>query len=262
MSFKPKPLKLNWNQELPKYYFDNSPFKTHLFNAISIMFRHGEPFFIDSVKNYQNIISDSKQLEDIDNFIKQESGHSVTHKNYDAWLISQGLPVEYLENIHLNNLKRVKKLLGTKGCLITTAVFEHVTAIAAEYILLNPELMEKMHPYFREIWIHHSIEEIEHKSVAMDILNIIGVNKFRRIASSLFWGILFITAVLRSTIVLLYADKQLWKWRTIKDAASLLFNYRNGIITSLFLPWIRCLKMNFHPNDHDTTLLLQRFVKV
>jgi hypothetical protein len=262
MSFKPKPLKLNWDQELPKYYFDNSPFKTHLFNSISILFRYGEPFFIDSVKNYRNHITDLALLEDVDNFIKQEIGHSVTHKNYDAWLISQGLPIEYLENILLNNLEKIKKLLGTKGCLITTTVFEHVTAIAAEYVLLNPSVMEKMHPHFKKIWEHHSIEEIEHKAVATDVLNTIGVNKVRRIVSSIIWGIIFITVILRNTIILLHADKQLWKWRTVKDAANLLFNYRDGIVTSLLLPWIRCLKINFHPNDHDTTLLLQRFSKV
>jgi len=72
-------------------------------------------------------------------------------------------------------------------------------------------------------------------------------------------GFVFIFAVLKITAILLKADKQLWKWRTFKDAASLLFNYRNGIVIKLFLPWTKSLRKDFHPNDHDTTLLLQRF---
>ena len=58
--FKEQPLKQDWEQELPKYYFDNSPVKTHFLNALSITFPHGERFFIDSVKNYKDRIDDEE----------------------------------------------------------------------------------------------------------------------------------------------------------------------------------------------------------
>jgi predicted metal-dependent hydrolase len=262
MNVKPTVLKLNWDQDLPKYYFDNSPFKTHLFNSISIMFEQGEVFFIKSVNYYRDIITEPAQLKNIDNFIKQEAGHTVVHKKYNEWISSHGLPKDYIENITLKHLNRFEKIFGNKGCLVTTTTLEHITAIAAEYVLLHPTVMEKMHPHFREIWEHHSIEEIEHKAVAMSILNKIGSYKFRRFINVIIWGPAFIFCAIANTIRLLRADKQLWKWRTVKDAVDLLFNYRHGIFTKLIFPWMRCLKINFHPNNHDTTLLLQRFAKV
>ena len=259
MSFESRKFKVDWNQDLPKYYFDNSPFKTHFFNSISLQFKEGERFFIETVKMHRDSVTNKQQLADIDSFIKQESWHSYTHQQYNNWLTSQGYPAEYIEkNNALKGFGRLKKLLSPKGLLTTTTSFEHITAIAAEYVLTNPEVMEKMHPHFRKLWEIHSIEEIEHKAVAFDTLNAIGGNPLRQLNYFII-GIIFIISIFRITAILLKEDKQLWKWRTFRDAASLLFNHRNGIVIKLFVPWTHALKKDFHPNNHDTTSLLQRF---
>lgn len=259
MSFESRKFKVDWNQNLPKYYFDNSPFKTHLFNSFSLLFKEGERFFIETVKMHKDSVTDEQQLADIDSFIKQESWHSYTHQQYNNWLTSQGSPAEYIEeNVVLRGFGKIKKRIGPKGWLTTTTSYEHITAIAAEYVLTHPEVMEKMHPHFRKLWEMHSIEEIEHKSVAFDTLTAIGGNP-RRQLNCFVMGIVFIFAIFKITAILLKADKQLWKWRTFKDAASLLFNFRNGIVTKLFVPWTKSLKKDFHPNNHNTTTLLQRF---
>lgn len=257
--FKEHQLRQNWSQDLPKYYFDNSPFKTHLLNALSITFPHGERFFIDSVKHYKDQITDPSQLEAITVFVKQENWHRYAHQQYNTWLAAQGLPAKHLEDLTLAKLEWTKEKLGNRGCLSVTASMEHITAIFAEHLLTHPELLDSMHPHFRQIWTWHSIEEIEHKAVAMDTLNAIGGGSRRK--AMIVATLNFVWDISKNTIALLRADNQLYKWRTICDAASLLFGFKNGIVTKLISPWLTFMKKDFHPRQHDNTELLSKFSK-
>ena len=72
----------------------------------------------------------------------------------------------------------------------------------------------------------------------------------------------FIWDISRNLIVLLKADGQLWKWQTLKDAGSLLFNTKNGFVTKLFMPWLGFMRQGFHPSQHDNTHLLLQYSKV
>lgn len=257
--FKEQPLKQDWTQELPKYYFDNSPFKTHFLNALSITFPHGERFFIDSVKNYQDRITDTEQQQAIATFVKQENWHRYAHQQYNLWLTSQGLPAEYLEDLALKKIQYIKTKISRRGQLASTVSLEHITAIFADHLLTHPELLNSMHPHFRRLWTWHAIEEIEHKNVAMDTINAVGGGKLR--ISMLLTTMNFAWDIARNTLVLLQADRQLWKLQTLKDAGSMLFNLKNGFVTKLFGPWLGFMRQDFHPSHHDNTKLLLQYSK-
>jgi predicted metal-dependent hydrolase len=72
----------------------------------------------------------------------------------------------------------------------------------------------------------------------------------------------FVWDISRNLIVLLKADKQLWKWQTLKDAGSLLFNRKNGFVSKLFIPWLGFMRRDFHPSQHDNNDLLLQYSKV
>lgn len=252
--FKEQPLKQDWTQDLPKYYFDNSPCKTHFLNALSITFPHGERFFIDSVKNYQDRISDPEQKEAILTFVKQENWHRYAHQQYNLWLTNQGLPAEYLEEVTLKKIDYIKTKISRRGQLASTVGLEHITAIFAEHLLTHPELLNSMHPHFRQLWTWHAIEEIEHKNVAIDTINAVGGGKLK--FSMMLTTLNFIWDISRNVVVLLQADKQLWKLQTLKDAGSLLFNTKNGFVNHLFKPWLSFMRKDFHPSQHDNRNLL------
>ena len=69
MTFKTFNLKLDWDQELPLYWFDNSPFKTHFMNSLSTRFFHGEKFFIDTFNKFKNDINDPQLKEQVEQTI-------------------------------------------------------------------------------------------------------------------------------------------------------------------------------------------------
>lgn len=261
MEFISKPLKLDWDKELPKYYVDNNVFKTHFFNALSITFPTGERFFIESVKAVQDKVDD-KLSQYIDTFIKQENWHGYAHNQYNIWLSKQGIPLEKLENRVLKPLNFVKKSLTNKQKLTTTVCIEHMSTLITVYLLTYPEILNSMDPHFRQVWIWHSVEEIEHKSVAMDTLNATCTFTMNLRRLNMIFTTCYATWVVFSiTWSLLNADKQLWKWKTFKDATSFMFNKKNGFIRKSFKPWFNFMSYNFHPNNHDHTNLLKKYSK-
>lgn len=259
MTFVEQPLRQDWSVELPKYYFDNSPTKTHILNAFSITLPQGEKLFIDSIKNARHKVSSAARLHDIDVFIKQENWHTYAHQQYNQWLILQGLSADTLEEyVVRKRLDFLKEHLPPQVNLNVTVCLEHITSTIATLILENPELQDKMHPHFRQLWVWHSIEEIEHRSVAMDTLNTaFNLNINRKRACMILTTSAFIWDIFLITISLLKEDNQLWKWKTLKDGMDVILNIRK-----VFTPWLRFMKMNFHPNDVDHTTLLQKYNKI
>ena len=257
--FKEHPLKQDWSQDLPKYYFDHSPCKTHFFNALSVTFPQGERYFIDSVKHYKDRIDCVRQQEEISVFVKQENWHRYAHQQYNSWLENQGMPVEQLENLVTDKIEFIKKKFRPRAQLASTVCLEHITAIFAEHLLSHPEILRKLHPHFRQTWKWHAIEEIEHKSVAMNVYNSIGGKSLR--FAMLMTTINFTWDITRNTILLLKADGQLWKWRTLKDAIGLMFDKNTGFVRKMFKPWLAFMRKDFHPDDIDNTGLLLQYSK-
>jgi len=250
-------LRQDWNQDLPKYWLDNSPFKTHFMNSMSAVFPNGERFFIDAVKNYKDTITDLKLLAEVNEFVKQEVWHGHAHQKYNDWLAQQGLPVAQAAQANFDRLEKVKNKYGPKGQLAVTVGLEHITAITSSVSLRNRTFYRSMHPHFEQIWFWHAVEEVEHKAVTMDVWCSIN-GKEKSLHRALFVAtILYWYTILSTTVKFLHADKQLWRWRNIKDAWEILFAKNTGMIRAGYNLWKDFFKQGFHPTDHDDTVLLK-----
>jgi predicted metal-dependent hydrolase len=261
MTFTAFNLKLDWDQELPLYWFDNSPFKTHFMNSLSTRFFHGEKFFIDTFNKFKNDITDPQLKEQVEQFILQESLHRGVHRQFDKWLESKGYPIKFLETLSDTQIAKLQSNENKERMLLVTLCLEHLTLVFAEFYLNHPELLEQMHPHFRRLWTWHAIEEIEHKTVAHDLLTSVH-NKLelKRIYSVIVTLSTF-AKIIKGTVILLKQDKQLWKWTTLKDAWKFLFNLKNGVLIHTVNPYLKIMNKDFTPNDIDHTLLLSKYQK-
>lgn len=259
------PLRQDWSnsQNLPKYYFGGSPFKTHFLHALSLAFPNGEKFFIDSIKNYRDKITDPELKEQVTVFIKQESWHTYAHQQYNNWVRDQDLPADDILARANARTEKLKRTMPKIIWLETTVAIEHLTAIISAHHLANEHRIKDVDPYFREIWEWHMIEELEHKAVAMDVVNTVG-----RVENLKIRRIIYFNATVGSfknfvehTILLLKADNQLWKWRTLKDMLVYFFGPRHGLLTHIFIPWLKGFKKDFHPNDIDDQHLLEKYYR-
>ena len=243
----------NWNQELPVYWFDNNPVKTHFMNAFQFDFPGGEKYIIDSIRVFKKDIQDVELQEDIEELFRQESWHTKVHTEYNSWLEKCGYPIH---KMHKPSDTKVTSDLGNLACTVIT---EHLTVVISDWITSNPDMIEKMHPHFKEMWQWHMGEESDHRGVSYDVWNTI-VNKviqkhpsFQQTSKKILnralprLTFLIYKNMLLNTITLLRKDGQLYKWKTLKDFLTLMFNPRSGFVIHTLVPTLNLLRKDFHP---------------
>ena len=152
-------------------WHSRGPPVTHFFNALSIFFPVGERFFIASIRNYRDQVTDAQLKEAVTAFIGQEAMHGREHERYNRLLKDDGMPVSALERSVAWALGAAQKLMPKSWQLATTLALEHHTAILADRLLSRPDLLQDSEPAFARLWRWHALEETEHKGVAFDVWN-------------------------------------------------------------------------------------------
>ena len=154
---------------VPRYWFGNSAFRTHLINGINFVFPAGERFFIRSVNHYSNRVS-KEMRERIRGFAGQEAMHQVEHLRFFATLEHQGYEIQsFIEWYERVAYDFIEQRFPPEVRLATTAALEHYTASMGEFAL-SSGLLDAAHDQIRDLLMWHAAEEIEHKSVAYDLL--------------------------------------------------------------------------------------------
>jgi predicted metal-dependent hydrolase len=237
-----------------RHWCGGDAFRSALFNALSMSFPVGEQFFIDSVRNGFKALPPAQQEKfkaEVQGFIGQEATHRRIHALFNGHLEKQGLVNDWAPRAQ----ERMKLMEGLdpRHHLGITAANEHFTAIMADWMLANPDLLATTDERLRTLWLWHSAEESEHKSTAFDLYKALGGNEewrikwFKRITT------VFLVDTLRQTVNNLRRDGTLWKWSTWKSAASYLFGPR-GLIRASVKPWRAWFQNGFHPAQQHSTL--------
>ena len=238
---------------IARHWCAGDAFRTALFNALSMSFPVGEQFFIDSVRNGLKALPSAKQEQfrtEVQGFIGQEATHRRLHALYNAQLEKLGLENRWEPRAR----KRLQLLDGidARHAVAITAANEHFTAILADWMLHNADMLGDRDARLKTLWLWHSAEESEHKSTAFDVYRALGGNEewratwMRRVT----W--IFLTDTLRQTVHNLRLDGTLWKWGTWASAASYLFGKR-GLIRQNYRPWREYFRADFHPSQQDSS---------
>jgi len=182
--------------DLPEYWSDGHKGLTMAQNIFSLVIPEGEMFFVRSVMRVKKQIKDPQLLEDITNFAKQEAYHAKAHQQFNNALRKYGYNVDKYAHGTKGLFNLIEKFMPAKFGLGVTAFLEHLTAMGAESAHRYPQLQDNWPKEAREIWDWHAIEEMEHKSVAFDVLSEIGGGYFTRVFSAIgFMMIVTIAAV-------------------------------------------------------------------
>ncbi len=152
-----------------RWWHTGAPDRTMIFDALSLMFPHGEKFFIDAVRLYADGVTDEALKRDIKGFSAQEAIHLREHNAYNRRLTTLGYPAEKLDDGMRRLFKFVRNNLSKPYQLAIACALEHFTAILAQEILVNPAHLDGADPAFVRMWQWHAIEEVEHRSVAFNV---------------------------------------------------------------------------------------------
>ena len=266
--------RMNFNFDtVPEYWMGGNAGLTHFMTALSALFPAGEKFFIDSVRavRYHSMLKNNADLQkEISAFIGQEAMHTHEHVGFNASAQKFGHDVDALER-HTDTViqttrKFMAKLAKPIGItqemvdLTTTTALEHFTATIASQLLTNSHIQELMtDDTMKTMWLWHAIEENEHKAVAYDVFKGVFGKGLRAYALR--------TSSLVISMVILFFIQNYFLWRLLKQDKQLnlenlrmIYRYAyspsKGIITGMGKEMLLYFNPNFHPNDSDTTTLL------
>jgi uncharacterized protein len=227
-------------------------FRTALFDALSMSFPVGEQFFIDSVREGFQALPPERQERfrtEVQGFVGQEATHRRLHGLYNAQLEQRGLVNAWAPRAQV----RMKQLAGLdpRHALGITAANEHFTAIFADFLLHNADLLGERDPRLATLWLWHSAEESEHKCTAFDLYQALGGSHEWRVQWMRRVTFFFLTDTLRQTLDNLRRDGALWKWSTWRSGWTFLFG-RRGLVTLTYRPWREYFRRDFHPSQQDS----------
>src|SRR5580658_5959905 len=188
---------------VPRHWLAGNLFATHLANGLNLLFPAGERFFVRSVRKYLDRIDDPKLRDDIKGFSGQEGLHAYAHERYFEALERQGFDVRTFLGLYEKIAFGIaENAFPPEVRLSVTAACEHFTATMATHALQRYADGNMMlgDPTMRALFLWHAVEEIEHRSVAFDVLRAVNPSYALRIggfalASSLLFG-LWTTAAL------------------------------------------------------------------
>ncbi|HEX6590538.1 MAG TPA: metal-dependent hydrolase [Moraxellaceae bacterium] len=242
---------------VPRYWADKDPVLSHFLNSLSLSFPDGEQFFVDSVRHFRDLVQDEQRQKEISGFIGQEAMHSLEHKSFNDMLKHQGYTElsEKAIGVAKYLIKMGQREYSPRTLLAMTAGLEHITAILANAILKNPELLEKMDESVRPLWMWHAIEETEHKAVAFDLYEDVSGDYKMRVRA-------FLSGSLGLTI---FASVFTWRflkqdglhrrpWKLVPGALTL-----GSLLLKIAPDYLDYLRPNFHPWDDDNSELIAQY---
>lgn len=254
----PRRLRFQIPKDLPRYWNDNCPIKTHILNAIAILAPAFERLAISSVLPFKDNAGNPLLCEQLKGFIGQESAHGGEFIRYNQILKLQGYDTKRLEKGNLKRFKWLSEKLSSKMHLSLTLAAEHLTAIISDLILRDKTWLHNAEPTTRALWRWHAIEEIEHKAVVFDLYKQVRGGYFTRIA-----GMWLVTGMLGGLLLnnfghLVIRDKLIFKlsfWiRTFQVCWG-----RAGFLRKLILPYLRYYLPFFHPWHQDNHELIAKW---
>ena len=238
--------------QIPRFWLDNDPFRSRMFDALSLTFPEGERYFIKSVRLFRAKINDPALQQRVTDFIQQEAQHGIAHEQMNQQMKLQGMPVDQFIQRLSQVFKHDLTYRSPQFNIAMTAAAEHLTALMAETFYSKKATLATAHPYVRALFAWHAIEEMEHRDVAFDVMQQVAhVPENLRKFSLILISLLMFNFTLYRTQVMLKQDGFTLIQRIKMTAHGLpWFIGKKGILSSMRTAYMDWFKTDFHPNQH------------
>jgi predicted metal-dependent hydrolase len=236
-------------QAIPRWWFAGKPLATHLANGLNLLFPAGERFFIRSVRAYLDDLEDEGLRERVRGFFGQEGHHAREHQRFFEMMEAQGLDIQtflrFYEQVGYEWLEA--RIFGKEMRLATTVACEHFTATLAERAL-SSDFLDHAHPVMAQLLRWHAAEEIEHKSVAFDVLQAVNPSYRLRVSGLVVASVTLIGFWTLATVMLMRQEKGV----SVREAFAQLGEARaqgrmfDGTMRRALVEYLR---RDFHPSQ-------------
>ncbi|MFD4294791.1 metal-dependent hydrolase [Rhodococcus sp. NPDC058505] len=261
-------VRFDWS-DLPMHWVEGDPFTTHVFNVMHILLPAGEDWFVETFKEALPLIEDEKLRGDVAGFIGQEAMHSNAHSGVLDHLKAKGLDTTpYTDQMHwvFTHLLGPRPLTSGRKenylveRLALIAAIEHVTAFLGDWVL-NARALDGagVHPTMLDLLRWHGSEEVEHRSVAYDVMRYFDKRESRRLRTQLIATPALVYLWIRGTRFLMANDPELANWshhRRRPHWSDFRAAGRRGVLpttTDLVSRMSRYFRRDYHPSSEGST---------
>ena len=244
---------------IAKHWLNDNAVATHVINGVTTLFPAGERFFVRSVWHFMDRISDPVLKAQIHGFGGQEGRHAKEHERFFRVLEAQGFELNrFLKIYEAVAFGLVEKNVSPELCLAATAACEHFTAILAE-AAFTQHPFDAAHPAMKALLLWHAAEEIEHRSVAFDVMQIVNPSYALRLEGLAVATALLGTFWMLGTATFLVQDKDATIKKIIADARQA----RTGELWGrVFGHGIRqYFRRDFHPREMQLDAFATEYLK-
>lgn len=244
--------------EVPRRWFLESVLVSDLANALNLLFPAGERFFVRSVKHYLPRLHDPTLRARVRAFFGQEGSHGHEHERAFEMLEAQGYEIRaWLAWYERFAYGVLEPMVPPNIRLSVTAALEHFTAALAE-VPLTREFFEEVHPAMRDLLRWHACEEIEHKSVAFDVLKEVDPRYWVRMVGLAIGGAALMGFWRSATKMLLAQEPGYTKAQLRRERAEAEARGQNRMpLVRAVLSYVR---PGFHPDQIDNRELARAYL--
>ena len=244
MPFVFEPTNEHWN---PGHWNAARPEFSQVVNSASLAMPYLEPYLIRSMRAAKSQITDPVLQAELDLYIKQEAAHYKQHRLFNETLRAAGYTcIDALESRLNDDYTRPEKERSLRFNLAYAEGFEAMALVIGQMLIEDRvHLFGNSNAAVSSLVLWHFVEEIEHKSVAYDVLHHLHPGYFLRIS-----GLIYATAHIfwrtRQGYHTLLKEDGLSRslashWALTKVIYRVLFN---------ILPkWLRILRPGYHPRQ-------------
>ncbi|MGC0419562.1 metal-dependent hydrolase [Embleya sp. AB8] len=265
LALNPRDVRFDWSR-LPMHWVPDEPMATHTMNVLHLLLPEGERWFVRTFQEALPLITDERLREDVIGFIGQESVHAEAHQGVLDLLLAKGLdPAPFVRHVEwlfhrvlagrddLSGAAGREHLIERVGII---AAVEHFTAFLGDWVL-NAGGLDRagVDPVMLDLLRWHGAEEVEHRSVAYDLLVHLDPSYGRRMRTMVVTGPVLTWLWVRGVRFLMRADPELGEaarptWREYVQAS------RRGLLpglTGAARSAARYVKPRYHPTQEGST---------
>ncbi len=245
---------------LRRHYVEGDLVMSHAVAVLSALFPSGEDYFIRSVRNFSDRITDPVLREQVKGFVGQEVTHGREHRELNQRLDAMGFPTHRIARFSKGMLLRYERWFPPILRLAHTAALEHYTAVLAETLLTKPQAQALLGDNeVRNILLWHALEESEHRAVAFDVFRLVGGTERRRRQGFRMatFGLLTVTVV-GTTLSMFLTDRAAYNpVRLVRSLLRLRHNpFLQADVRRRLMDYRR---EGFHPDDHPNDALVEQW---
>ena len=250
-------------EQAPRFWFGGDPFRTRMFDALSLTFPDGERYFIECVRLFRDKIDDPDLQERVADFIRQEAQHGIAHDKMNQIMKDQGMPVDQF-TARLKKIFRFElKNRSPQYNIAMTAAAEHLTALMADTFYSKKETLAEADPFVRALFAWHAIEEMEHRDVAFDVMKQVGnvPESTRKFVLAWTTALMFGFTIYRANVMLKHDGFSPLQRLQMNIRGLPWFFGRKGTLTKMSKQYRDWFKKDFHPNQHPVIAQYEVWVK-